>query len=109
LGWELIGKENIQREAKIMEWNKKELDKETDELQPKSEDEMIINGVKRGRPSRSNTVKTNLDLSIEVIMELDQVAEFIGSTRQSIIKGFILNGLKDFHLARDAKVRIVKS
>jgi hypothetical protein len=91
-----------------MEWTKKDLDKETEALQPKSEEEMIVKGVKRGRPSNSNTVKTNLDLSVEVIMELDEVAEFIGSTRQSIIKGFILNGLKDFHLARDAKVRSKK-
>lgn len=58
-----------------MEWTNKDLDKDTEELQPKSEDEMIVKGVNRGRPSSSNTVKTNLDLSIEVIMELNEVAE----------------------------------
>ncbi len=91
-----------------MEWTKKNLDNETEEFQPKSEEEMIVKGVKRGRPSNSNSVKTNLDLSVAVIIELDEVADFIGSTRQSIIKGFILNGLKDFHLARDAKIRSKK-
>jgi hypothetical protein len=86
-----------------MEWTKKDLDAETEAMQPKSEEDMIIKGVKRGRPSKSRTVKTNLDLSIDVILELDQVAEYVGSTRQSIIKGFILNGLKDFYLSRAAK------
>lgn len=40
-----------------MEWTKKDLEKETEELQPKSEEEMIVKAVKRGRPqfqSREN-------------------------------------------------------
>jgi hypothetical protein len=45
-----------------MEWTKKDLDKETEELQPKSEEEVIVKGVKHGRPANSKVVKTNLDL-----------------------------------------------
>ncbi len=36
-----------------MEWTKVDLDQETEELQPKSEEEMIVKGVKRGRPGSS--------------------------------------------------------
>ncbi|WP_176737087.1 hypothetical protein [Oligoflexus tunisiensis] len=34
-----------------MEWTKKDLDKEAEELQPKFEEEMIVKGVKRGWPN----------------------------------------------------------
>ena len=85
-----------------MSWTKEKLDEETDELQPRHESEIINRGVKRGRPLKPRTIKTNLDLSEDLAAQLDAIAEFMGSTRQSVVKGFILNGLKDYYFVREA-------
>ena len=66
---------------------------------------MISHGVKRGRPQKPQTIKTNLDLSEDLAAQLDAIATFMGSTRQGVIKGFILNGLRDYYFVRDAARR----
>jgi hypothetical protein len=88
-----------------MSWTQDKLDEETVRLQPQSESDMISHGVKRGRPKRPQTIKTNLDLSEDLASQLDAIATFMGSTRQGVIKGFILNGLRDYYFVRDAERR----
>ncbi len=88
-----------------MSWTKDKLDEETMHLQPRDESDMVSRGVKRGRPQKPRTIKTNLDLSEDLAAQLDSIAEFMGSTRQGVVKGFILNGLKDYYFVRDAERR----
>jgi len=92
-----------------MNWTKEQLDEETTQLQPRDEGEMISRGVKHGRPKKPQTIKTNLDLSEALVAQLDAVAEFMGSTRQSVVKGFILSGLKDYYFIREAESRYHQS
>lgn len=85
----------------------KELEKEGDAMLDKEADEMALKdgqqvhgSLKVGRPRKGEagiTIKTNLDLSPELVLDLDRITEYLGSTRQAVIKGFILQGL-DQHL-----------
>ncbi|ETW92773.1 MAG: hypothetical protein ETSY1_42205 [Candidatus Entotheonella factor] len=89
-----------------MNWTREKLEEETTLLQPKDEKDIVSHGVKRGRPTKPRTIKTYLDLSEDLAAQLDAVAEFMGSTRQGVVKGFILNGLKDYYFVREAEKRI---
>ncbi|WP_256872749.1 hypothetical protein [Candidatus Entotheonella palauensis] len=40
--------------------------------------------------------------------QLAAVAAFMGSTRQGVVKGFILNGLKDYYIVREAEKRFAE-
>ena len=88
-----------------MRWTQDKLEEETARLQPQSASDMISHGVQQGRPKRPQTIKTNLDLSEDLAAQLDAIAMFMGSTRQGVIKGFILNGLRDYYFVRDAEQR----
>ena len=88
-----------------MTWTREQLEEETSLLQPQDENDIVSRGVKRGRPKKPRTIKTNLDLSEDLAAQLDAIAEFMGSTRQGVVKGFILNGLKDYYFVRDAEKR----
>jgi hypothetical protein len=71
-------------------------------LKPQNREEMIPHGMSKpkftkGRPKKLETIKTNLDLTETLIVELDLIAEFLGSNRQGVIKHFILNGLSEYY------------
>ena len=76
---------------------KKSLDEETEKL--KSEDwsdatVRVTSGP--GRPKKSlNAIKTNLDISPELLAELDEIAEFMNISRQALIKSYIMFGVNE--------------
>ena len=91
-----------------MIWTKDKLRKETEEMQIRPDDKIERHGLqpprrKGGRPKKAVTVKTNLDLSPELLEDLDSIAEYMGAARQAVIKGFILAGINDFYKSRAVK------
>lgn len=60
LGRKARRKEDIYGENKIMEWTKEDLDRESEELQPKSEEEMIV---KRGKARATRELQSCEDQS----------------------------------------------
>jgi len=89
-------------------WTKKKVEEEISQMQIRDKDEITVHGLKppmKGRPRKSNieTVKTNLDLTMKMIEDLDELVEYMGTTRQAIIKTFILEGLNDFYFAQKVK------
>ena len=69
------------------------LDQEMEEMSLKPGQKPLKARIRKGRPMKPETVKTNLDLTPELISELDEIAEFLGSSRQAVIKVSILNFL----------------
>lgn len=88
-----------------MTWTREKLEEETTLLQPQAENDIVSRGVKRGRPKKPRTIKTNLDLSEDLAAQLDAVVEFMDSTRQGVVKGFILNEVKDYYFVKEAEKR----
>jgi|GEM_PF-2451594 len=82
-----------------------ELDKEAEAMALNEGQQALNIAVKTGRPRKpdagSVTMKTNLDLSPELVLDLDRLAEYLGSTRQAVIKGFILQGLDQHFRSRN--------
>ncbi len=82
-----------------------ELDKEAEAMALKEGQQALNVTVKSGRPKKPDagaaTIKTNLDLSPELVVDLDRLAEYLGSTRQALIKGFILQGLDQHFRSRN--------
>ena len=89
-----------------MNWTKEKLAEETEKMQINEGDEIEELGLathKGGRPKKTATIKTNLDLSADVLRDLDAIGEYMGSARQAVIKGFILSGINDYYKARGYK------
>jgi len=77
-------------------------------LKPKRKEDIIPKGMKepkfkKGRPKKLDTVKTNLDLTEVLIHELDDIANFMGTNRQAVIKNFIFNGLSEYYKLQGLK------
>jgi len=47
--------------------------------------------------------KVNIDFSLEILNELDEVAGLLNVSRQSVIKTYVLQGLNHYHLGQAAK------
>lgn len=91
-------------------WTTESVEDEIMKLKPKNKEEIIPKGMKepkfkKGRPKKLDTIKTNLDLTEILIDELDDIANFMGTNRQAIIKNFIFNGLNEYYKLQGGKKR----
>ncbi len=62
---------------------------------------------KKGRPKKRDDIHTvNVDLSLEMLERLDQVANYLNISRQAVIKSFCLSSLTQHEnqLDRNKKV-----
>ena len=78
----------------------KELEKEKEKMALNEDDTPLNVRVRKGRPSKVKTIKSNLDLTQELIDELDEIANYLGTTRQGVIKAFLLQGLDNHYQSR---------
>jgi len=79
--------------------SKKSVLDEIERLKATSENEIVP--AKRGRPKpNGNTVKTNLDLTVEFLKELDNVATHLNISRQALIKVWLRDKLDDHYTAK---------
>lgn len=47
--------------------------------------------------------KVNIDFSLEILNELDEVAGLLNISRQAVIKTYVLQGLNHYHLGQAAR------
>ncbi len=87
------------KKSKI-EWTAKTLEDEITQLKPRDADDIIVTQRSRplkGRPSpQVDLVKTNLDLPLNIVAQLDKIAKEYGMTRQGVIKHYLMNGMERY-------------
>ena len=96
------------KESKVG-WTEETLEEEIKNLKPKDEHDIMVSNRSRplkGRPRpQVELVKTNLDLPLDVILQLDKIAKEFGMTRQGVIKHYLINGLERYHEVSHLKGR----
>ena len=85
-------------------WTEEAVEKEIEELQAQDWSDAKVS-YKRGRPRKKDSIKTNLDLTPEILAKLDEIADLMNVSRQAVVKSFILSGLNDYYRGLKSKDR----
>lgn len=92
-----------------VEWTEKNLEEEIDRLKPRDASDVIVTHRSRplkGRPSpQGDLVKTNLDLPLNIVDQLDKIAKEYGMTRQGVIKHYLMNGMERYYEIEKLKAK----
>jgi hypothetical protein len=86
-------------------------------VQEASPQAKIVQGGKRTKPRREvpdvssneTPTKVNLDLSVTMLRELDQLALLLNISRQAVIKNFVKDGLDRHFLSQRARDEVYGS
>ena len=76
-------------------WSKASVEAEIEELKNIDSSQVTLKGVREPKSGKQDIKRTHLDLTPYLLEQLDDEARKVGMNRQSLIKHYILNGLKD--------------
>ncbi len=87
--------------SKKVTWTEESVEDEIQRLKPKDEGDIVVSNRTRplkGRPKhQDDLIKTNLDLPVEIVVQLDKIAKEFGMTRQGVIKHYLMNGMERYY------------